>query len=125
MSWVLILILVVTGFLILMPLLTYLSSRRMIGRQVETGESDDKGRLLYFYSPACGPCRSMTPLIDRLAREHGNVGKIDVQQDPDTARRFGVRATPTTVLVKGNIVKGVVLGAKSLKQLEKLLAEIA
>ena len=125
MSWIMIVILVVSGFLILMPLLTYLSSRRMIGKTVSQQQATDHGRLLYFYSPSCGPCRSMTPIIDQLAAAHDNVGKIDIQKDPETAREFGIRATPTTVLLQGNVIKQVALGAKTQKQLEKLLAEVS
>ena len=77
--------------------------------------------LLYFFSKNCGPCRVMGPYVDQLAQRYDNVVKIDVMQAPDLVRRFGVMATPTTVLVDNGIVAKVVLGAKTLAQLEALL----
>lgn len=127
MSWVMIVLLAVIAFLILMPMLTYLSARRMVGSKIEQdalgGSPGD--HMIYFYSPSCGPCRSMTPIIDRLAQESDRVVKVDIQHEPDTARAFNIRATPTTVLVKDNRILDVALGAKTQKQLEALLEKVA
>lgn len=127
MSWVMIVLLAVAGFLILMPMLTYISARRQIGRPIDTdspggGEGD---RLIYFYSPKCGPCRSMTPIIDQLGQRYPQVFKVNIQQDPETARAFNIRATPTTLLVKQNRILDIALGARSRAQLETLLLRIA
>lgn len=82
-----------------------------------------RGRvLLYFYSPTCAPCRAMTPRIDQAATRHDNVFKFDVAQSPLLARRLGVRATPTLLLVAQGRIAQVVLGGVSEKQLEELLA---
>jgi thioredoxin 1 len=127
MSWIMILLLVAAGFLILMPVLTYLSARRQVGREIDStntnaGQGD---RLVYFYSPKCAPCRSMTPLIDQLSQQHPEeVFKVDVQQDLEAARSFNIRATPTTVLVKNNRVLDIALGAKSRTQLERMLKRV-
>ena len=127
MSWLMIVLVVIAAFLILMPLLTYLSARRQVGRPVD-GEAPGGGRgdrLIYFYSPKCGPCRAMTPIIDRLAEGNPRVFKVDVTQDMETARAFNVRATPTTVLVREGRILDVVLGAKGQAQLERLLQKVA
>jgi thioredoxin 1 len=126
MSWIMIVLLLVAAFLILMPLLTYLSARRMVGKEIAASHSDNQpeNRLIYFYSANCGPCRNMTPIIDRLAESNTEVSKVDVQADPQTARDFNIRATPTTVLIKGNRVLDVVLGAKGEKQLNELLNRV-
>ncbi len=127
MSWIMILLLAAAAFLILMPMLSYLSARRQVGREIDStatnaGQGD---RLIYFYSPRCGPCRSMTPLIDQLSQQHpGEVVKVDVRQDPASARAFNIRATPTTVLVKDNRVLDMALGGKSQAQLEKMLQRV-
>ena len=127
MSWVMIVLLLVAAFLILVPMLTYLSARRMVGKQIESPLPDrlSGNRMIYFYSANCGPCRAMTPIIDRLAEENEQVLKIDVQGDPETARAFNIRATPTTVLVKDNKVLDVALGSKTEKQLATLLERVA
>ncbi|MDJ0806255.1 MAG: thioredoxin family protein [Gammaproteobacteria bacterium] len=124
MSWQIIIIVILGGILILVPLLTYLSSRRMVGKKVSEDQYNRRDGLLYFYSVNCGPCRNMTPVIDRLSREDDRVNKINVSEDPDMAQKYGVNATPTTILVKGHVIKEVMLGARSQKQLERLLTEI-
>jgi thioredoxin 1 len=77
--------------------------------------------LLYFYSPTCGPCRAMTPVVEQLASRHQNVVKVDVSDSAEVARSFGVMATPTTILVEQGKVAKVRVGSLSEKQLESLL----
>lgn len=77
--------------------------------------------LLYFFSPNCGPCRAMTPVIDRLAQEQDNVFKFDVTRDSDAARAFQVMATPTIVFISRNGIESVHLGALTEKALRRLL----
>jgi len=77
--------------------------------------------LVYFHSPRCGPCRSMTPVIDELARHHAGVVKVDVADRPALAMAFGIRATPTVVLVADGTVREVLLGPQRRDRLEKLL----
>jgi thioredoxin 1 len=121
MSPVLVVLLVMTAFLILVPLLSYLSTRRLVGKQLELDNLPADYHLFYFYSPNCGPCRRMTPIVDELAGQSDAITKVDISKDPELAGRFGIRATPTTVLVENHIIKAVRLGAQSQKQLQKLL----
>jgi len=121
MSWPIIIVGTIISVLLLMTLLTYRSARKLVGQRLEAEEGESASRLLYFYSEHCGPCRGMSPLIDELATHHPNVRKIDVGADPRLAQALSIRATPTTVLVLNNVVSEVVLGAKSKRQLEKLL----
>jgi len=111
-----------------MPLYVWLGSKRMEGREAPelnallTEEQRGMNKLLfYFYSEHCGPCRAVGPVVDAVAARHGCVVKVDVMQDMATAHRFGVRATPTVVLVEdGRLVK-VLLGTVSEQKLELLL----
>ena len=126
MSWIMILFLIAVGFLVLMPMLTMIAARRMVGTPVEEdGRGGSGDRMIYFYSPNCSPCRSMTPIVERLAQESDRVVKVDIQRDPETARAFHIRATPTTILVKQQRVLEVALGAKTEKQLQALLKQVA
>ena len=93
----------------------------MIGKKLEFESPSSGNRLFYFYSPSCGPCRSMTPIVDKLASQSDAITKVDISKDPELAGRFGIRATPTTVLVEKDTIKEVRLGAQSQKQLQKLL----
>lgn len=77
--------------------------------------------LVFCYSPSCGSCKSMLPAIDELAANDHNVHKLDISQHMDLAREIGIRATPTTLLIENGVVSRVVLGAKSLNSLRKLM----
>jgi thioredoxin 1 len=76
--------------------------------------------LVYFWSPTCGMCRSMTPVIDRLAAERGDVLKVNAAESVAIAKHFGVMATPSLALVEQGVVKKLVVGAKSEPQIRAL-----
>ncbi len=86
------------------------------GRRV----ADGRNALFYFYSPQCGACRTMTPVVKQLAERAPGVFPVDVSQDLDTARRFKVMATPTTILVRDGKVAEVLVGAQSADTLRGL-----
>jgi thioredoxin 1 len=89
--------------------------------QVE-GEPPAAGRrLYYFFSPSCGPCRRMSPVIDALRAADRDVVSVDVSQDLEIARKFGVMGTPTLVLVDAGQVAKVLVGAQSEAQINALL----
>lgn len=87
---------------------------------------DDRQRqaprlLVYFWSPACGPCRTMSPAIDRVAAETGCVLKINVAESPETARSFGVMATPSLAVVEQGVIRALYVGARSEIRIRALL----
>ena len=64
--------------------------------------------LLDFFATWCGPCKMMSPIIDKIAEEHPEyvVGKIDVDEEPELAKAFGVMSIPTLVVMKnGELAK--------------------
>jgi thioredoxin-like negative regulator of GroEL len=104
-------------------------SKRSEGQAVPVLQPDMEAKLhqrgkalFYFFSASCGPCRTMTPRIDAAASRHDNVFKVDVGASADLAQRFGVRATPTTVLVAGGRIARIELGPLSEKTIAELLA---
>ena len=70
--------------------------------------------LVDFYSPTCGPCHMMAPVLERLAARRAGeivVVKVDVDRHPELARDFGVRGVPTFVVVHKGAERGRTAGA--------------
>ncbi len=121
-------VLLFIGF-VAMQFLLVRRMRRLEGQQAPTltGKAhkritSGKPALFYFYSPGCGACRTMTPVVERLRSSRDGVFSIDISRDMDTARKFGVMATPTTVLIDNGVVRQVLVGPQPEKVLESAVA---
>ena len=80
------------------------------------------GVLYYFHHPLCGPCRRMTPQIRHLAEEHPDrVQVVDVAEQHELAQAFGIRVTPTLVLVEHDRISRALVGSQPNARLESLL----
>lgn len=87
------------------------------GKVIQQG----KGALFYFYSPNCGACKEMTPKMHQLANFNKAVFPIDISKDMNTAKKFGVMGTPSTVLVKAGKIKDFLVGPQSDSKIAALL----
>ncbi len=88
--------------------------------------SQGKSTLVDFWAPWCNPCRMLAPTIDKLAEEVGDkaiVAKVDVDQSPDIAQRYGINTIPTIIFFKnGELVS--MSGPASLESLKKTLTNL-
>jgi thioredoxin 1 len=86
----------------------------------------DKPIMVDFWAEWCGPCRAVSPILDKIAEEHSDrldIVKLNVDDNPETALKYGITSIPAMfVFQKGEIVKRVI-GAKPKPALEADLAE--
>ncbi|MDZ7661566.1 thioredoxin family protein [Thiohalophilus sp.] len=109
------LILAVVGFLLWWQWSMLRQARRYVGRPAPDTTAVDGAnraarRIYFFHAVHCGPCRAVAPLVDRLCREYPNLVKVDVASHPALARRFGVAATPSFIIVANDRIDEVRLG---------------
>ena len=80
--------------------------------------------LVDFWAEWCGPCRMMGPTVDQVATEYVGkvkVGKLDVDSNPQSAARYGIRGIPTLLLFKGGKVVDQKVGAIGKPEFQKML----
>jgi len=84
--------------------------------------------LVDFWAEWCAPCRMIAPLLEELAKESGGsltLAKVNVDDNPGLAARYGIRSIPTILFVKSGKVLDQVIGAVPKNQLQKKIEALA
>jgi thioredoxin 1 len=86
----------------------------------------EKTIMVDFWAEWCGPCRAVGPILDQIATEHADklsIVKLNVDDNPETAMKYGITSIPAMKVYRGGEVVKTVIGAKPKPALEADLAE--
>jgi thioredoxin 1 len=86
----------------------------------------DKPVILDFWAEWCQPCKMLSPTVEAIAGEYEEkikVGKLNVDDNPNTATKYGIRGIPTLLFFKGGEVVQQMVGVKSKAEIKKVINE--
>jgi thioredoxin 1 len=86
--------------------------------------NSEKKVLIDFYADWCGPCKMMSPIIDKVEEKMGDsikVGKINVDEEHDLAIKYEIMSIPTIVIIKDGKVEKTLVGLRDKSEIEEAL----
>jgi len=83
--------------------------------------------LVDFWAEWCGPCRVIGPIVEEISNDYADrikVGKVNVDHNPQTAMKYGIRSIPSLLILQGGTVVNQIVGSVPKNSIVKLLDEI-
>ena len=84
--------------------------------------------MVDFWAEWCGPCRMLAPIVDRIAAANEGklvVGKMNVDENPDTPQKYGIQGIPTIIFFKNGEVVNQIVGFQSQENIQRAVDELA
>ena len=81
----------------------------------------DKPVLLEFYAEWCGPCQTLLPIVEKLAKKHESdfvIAKVNVDKNPELTQKFAIRSIPALFFIQNDTVVETVIGLQTEKELD-------